>query len=156
MMSILFFPGLPTIKSEEFLCSCGRRASDFFQRNSASTGDLFRDKSRVCRLTSFSAKRDRREIRAVGLDHEAVHGYFCCDLSHLFPVLERNDPGEGNEMAETENVVSLFERSAEAVKDAAHLAAVIAKNFQRVVPRIALMNHCVHSQLRRKVEKLFE
>src|SRR6267378_7532589 len=71
-MSILQFPMLPTVKSEEFLCSCGRRASDFFQRNSARARDLFRDEPSVGGLATLSAIRNRREIRTISFDHETV------------------------------------------------------------------------------------
>src|SRR6266436_5864113 len=86
-MSIFAFPSLPTIKSEEFLCSCGGCASDFFQRNSARSRDLFRDQLRVGWLASFSAIRNRREIRAIGFDHETVERNFGRDFANLFSVL---------------------------------------------------------------------
>jgi len=38
---------LPALKSEEFFRSCRCCASDFFQRNAASSRDLFRDESRI-------------------------------------------------------------------------------------------------------------
>ena len=43
---------------------------DFFERNPAGGGDRFRDQSRVRRFAAFPAKRHRREIRAIGFDHE--------------------------------------------------------------------------------------
>src|SRR5215469_15460007 len=75
-ISIFAFPDLPTIKSEEFLCSCGGCASDFFQRNPARVCNLFRDQSRIGRLATFSAKRNGREIWAIGFDHETIERNF--------------------------------------------------------------------------------
>src|SRR5438552_16075000 len=97
-MSILQFPMLPTIKSEEFLCSCGRRASDFFQRNSARASDLFGDQPRVGGFAAFSAKWNWREIRAIRFDHEAFHRNVRGDLADLFSVFESNDSGERDQM----------------------------------------------------------
>jgi len=42
------------------------------------------------------------------------------------------------------------------MKDAADLPSVFAQNFQRVIPRIALMDYDIHSKLDREIEKLFE
>src|SRR5206468_7263682 len=115
-LSILQFPMLPTIKSEELLCSCCRRASDFFQRNSARAGDLFRDQSCIGRLAAFSTERDRREIRAISFDHETVERNVGRDVANLFSIFKSHDSGKRNEMAETENFVRLLERAAEAMK----------------------------------------
>src|SRR4029077_3001946 len=155
-MSILSFQNLSTIKSEEFLCSCGGCASDFFQRNSASAGDFFRDNARVSRFAAFSSKRDRSEVRAIGFDHKTVERNFGGDIADLFSVLKRNDSGEGNEVAEPQNFVRLFERSAEAMKHTADLTTVFAQNLKGVVPGIALMNHHVEFQFDREIEKLLE
>src|SRR6266404_3363600 len=146
-ISILPREFLATIKSKEFLCSCGGCASDFFQRNSAGPRDFLRDESRVSGLATFSAKRNGREIRAGGFDHERIERNFRGDFAHLFSVLERDNSGERHEVAEIENFVRLFERTAEAMKHAAELSPVVAQNFERIVPRVALMNDHVHSQL---------
>src|SRR5690242_21007317 len=140
MISMLFIPSLPTIKSEEVLCSCRRRASNFFQRNPASSGDLFRNEPCICRFAPFSAKRNRREIRAIGLDHEMIERDLSGDFPDLFSIFEGDDSSERNEMTKIENFVRLFERSAETMEHAAHLPAVLAQDCKRVVPRVALMN----------------
>src|SRR5260221_6306495 len=139
-MSILQFPVLPTVKSEEFLCSCCRRASDFFQRNSAGAGDLFCNEPGISRLATFSTERDRREIRAISFDHETVERHIRRDVADLFSVFKSHDSGKRNEMAETENFVRLLERAAEAMKHAADLAPVFAQDCERVIPSVALMN----------------
>src|SRR5438067_6710936 len=146
MMSILPILFLPTIKSKESFRSCCRCASDFFQRNSAGAGNLFRDQSRVSRFAAFSAIRDRRQIRTIRFDHESVHRNVRGDFANLFPVLERDDSGERNEMAKIENFVCLLGCSAETMKYAAHLSAVIAQNFESVIPGVALMNDNVEPQ----------
>src|SRR5436853_1754728 len=147
---------LPTTKSEEFLCSCGGCASDFFQRNSTRSPNLFRHQSRVGRLAAFSAIRNRCKIGAIGLDHETVEWNFRRDFANLFSVFEGHDSGERNEMAEAENFVGLVERAAETMKHSADLASVIAQDRQRIVPSVALMNYDVHSQFHREIEKLLE
>src|SRR5256885_13462373 len=147
---------LPTVKSEEFFRSCGGCASDFFQRNSASPGDFFRDQTRVSRFTTFSAIGNGCEVRAIRLDHETIHRYFGRDFTHLFTVFERDDSGERNEVAQIENFVGLFQCAAETMKHAADLTAVIAQNLERVVPSVALMNHHVQSQFNGEIEKLLE
>src|SRR5437660_1065932 len=127
---------LPTIKSEEFLCSCGRCASDFFQRNSTGARDLFRDQPGISGFAPFPAVGNRREIRAICFNHEAIEGNLGCHVAHLFSVLECNDAGERNEMTKVEHFVGLLERAAETMKNAAKLAAVIAQNRERILPRV--------------------
>src|SRR5262249_17972040 len=146
-ISILPREFLPAIKSEEFLCSCGRCASDFFQRSLARTGDLFCHQSSVSRLTASSAKRHRGKVRTIGFNHETIERQFGRDFADLLSVLERDNAGEGNEVAEAENLVRLFECAAETMEHAAQLAAVIAQNLERVGPGVALMNDNVQSQL---------
>src|SRR5215469_4029838 len=155
-MSILTMSILPTIKSEEFLCRCRGCASDFFQGNAAGASDLFRDQSCVGRLAAFSAKRDRRQIWAICFDHETVHRDFRCDFANLFSSLERYDSSERNEMAKIENFIRLIEGAAKTVKNTADLAAVIAQNFQGVVPSVALMHYDVEAQFDREIEQLLE
>src|SRR6266404_7166265 len=126
--TILNFPIaiLPALKSEEFFRSCRCCASDFFQGNAASARDFFRDQPRVCGFAPFSAKRDRRKIWAIGFDHEFIERDLSSDFAHLFSVFERDDSGEGNEMPEIDDFVRLVEGSAETMKDAADLPAIIA------------------------------
>src|ERR1700731_2981419 len=134
---------LPALKSEEFFRSCGGRASDFFQRNTASSRDFFRDQPRVRRLGAFSAKRDRRQIRTISFDHEFIERHPSSDFTHLFPVFERDDSGKGDEVAKISDFIRLIQCSAKTMKYAADLPAVIAQNFQGIVPGVALMNHDV-------------
>src|SRR2546423_146755 len=103
MMSIL-----PTVKSEEFFRSCGGCASDFFQRNSASSGDFLCDETRVSRFATFSAKWDRRQIGAIGFDHELIEWNLRGHFADLFTVFERDDSGERNKVAEPQNFVRLL------------------------------------------------
>src|ERR1043166_1016955 len=106
----LSFPGLPTIKSEELLCSCGRSASNFFQRHSSGPRNFFRDQSGVGRLAPFSAIRHRREIRAISFNHETVERNFRSYVADLFSILECHDSGKRNEMAQRQNLMSLLDR----------------------------------------------
>ncbi len=59
-------------------------------------------------------------------------------------------------MPEIENFVCLIQCPAKAMKDAADLPAVIAQNFESIVPRVALMNHDVESQLNGEIKQLLE
>src|SRR5882724_7908990 len=113
--TILNFPIaiLPALKSEEFFRSCRCCASDFFQRNAASSRDLFRDQPRMRRLGAFSAKRDGRKIWAIGFDHEFIERYLSCDVANLFAVFECDNSGKRNEMPEIDDFVRLIEGSAE-------------------------------------------
>src|SRR5947209_19094856 len=97
IVSMLFLPSLPTIKSEELLCSCRGCASNFFHRNSAGFRNFFGDKASVCGFATFSAKRHRRQVRAIGFDHETVERNLGGDLANLFSVFEGNDSGERND-----------------------------------------------------------
>src|SRR6266480_1259090 len=75
---------LPALKSEEFFRSCGGCASDFFQRYAASFCDFFGHEPRIRRLAPLSTKRNRREIRTIGFDHEAVDRHLRGDFKDLF------------------------------------------------------------------------
>src|SRR5689334_12726331 len=86
------------IEPEEFFRSRGGCASDFFQRNAASSRNLLGDQSGIGRLATLSAKWYWSEIRAIGLHHETVHWNFSGNFSHLLPVLECDNPGKGNKM----------------------------------------------------------
>ena len=70
---------------------------------------------------------------------------------HLPRVLERDDAGERNEMAQRDDLLRLLERAAEAMEDAAHAAGEFAQDCQRVVPRIALVDDGVEAELRGRV-----
>src|SRR2546430_1646020 len=135
MMSIL-----PALKSEEFFRSCGGCASDFFQRYAASFCDFFGHEPRIRRLAPLSTKRNRREIRTIGFDHEAVDRHLRGDFKDLFAIFEGHDSGEGNEMAEINDFIRLIERAAKTMKDAADLPAIITQNFECIIPGIPLMN----------------
>src|SRR3954471_13031643 len=108
------------------------------------------------RLAPFSAKWFRRQVRAIGFDHETIERQLCRDVAHGAAVLKRHDSGERYEMTEREHFVCLFACAAETVKDAAQLAAIRAHNVERVLPCVALMNHHVQPQLNREVELLLE
>jgi hypothetical protein len=53
IMSMLFLPSLPTIKSKELLSSCRRRASDFFQQDAAGESLSVEPKERFLQLRWF-------------------------------------------------------------------------------------------------------
>src|SRR6266536_706410 len=55
-------------------------------------------------------------------------------------------------MIEVKNFVRLFERSAEAMKDAAQFSGVRLHNLERVIPRVALVNDYVKLKLDRQIE----
>src|SRR5260221_12443881 len=92
-MSILQFPVLPTVKSEEFLCSCCRRASDFFQRNSARPRDLFCNEPGISRLATFSTERDQREISAISFAHETLGRRVRPEVADLFSCFKSHGCG---------------------------------------------------------------
>ena len=55
-------------------------------------------------------------------------------------------------MIEVKNFVRLFERSAEAMKDAAQFSGVRLHDFERVVPRVALVDDHIEVKLDRQIE----
>src|SRR5207249_11813565 len=131
------------IESEKLFCCCGRRTRYFFQRNPARGRDRFGDESRVRWFAAFPAKWGRREIRAIGFDHECVQRNLCGDCSHGCTIFKCNNSGEGNQVAKIENLVRLLEGSAKTMKHDADLSTVIAQDFQCVVPSVTLVNYHV-------------
>src|SRR5947208_3445771 len=75
---------------------------------------------------------------------------------HGCPVFESNNSSERNEVVKIENFIRLIERATEAMKHAAQFAGVWLHNFQCVLPRVALMDHCVEPQFHSKVELLLK
>ena len=59
-------------------------------------------------------------------------------------------------MTEIENFVRLIERAAKTMKNTAQLTRVWLHDLQRLLPRIALMDHCVEPQLHGEVELLLK
>ena len=59
-------------------------------------------------------------------------------------------------MVEVENFVRLSQRAAETMKNATNLAGVWRHDLERVLPCVALMDHHVESQFRRKIELLLK
>src|SRR5260370_9366310 len=144
------------LKSEEFFRSCRCCASDFFQRNGASSRDLFRDQLRMRRLGAFSAKRNGRKIWAIGFDHEFIERHLSCDVANLFAVFKGDDSGKRNEMPEIDDFVGLIEPAAKTMKDAADLPAIISHNLERIIPGVALMNHNIEAQRHGEIEQLLK
>src|SRR6266446_2260152 len=98
-------------------------------------------------FAALSAKRNRRQIWAIGFDHKFPERDFCRDLSYRYAVFESDNSRERNE---------LVERTAEAMKNTAHLARVRAQDFQRVRPRVALVNDDIESELDCQIQLLLE
>ncbi len=59
-------------------------------------------------------------------------------------------------MSKAEDLIRLFECAAVAMKNAAEFISVRSHNFERVVPRVALMNDNIESELDREIELLFK
>ena len=112
---------------------------------------------RVCAGSQrFPRKGAGAKIWAIGFDHKFPERNFCRDLSHGQAVFESNNSRKRNEVVEIENLIRLIERATEAVKNTAHLARIRAQDFQRVLPRVALMNHDVEPKLDCQIELLLE
>src|SRR6266699_5611121 len=108
------------------------------------------------RFAALSAKRRGRQIRAIGFDHKFPERDFRRDLTYRYAVFESDNSRERNEVVETENFIRLIERTAEAMKNTAHLARVRAQDFQRVRPRVALVNDDIESKLDCQIQLLLE
>ena len=130
--------------------------SNFFKRDRPRCRDRFRHDARVSGFAALSAKRNGRQIWAIGFDHKFPKRDLCRDFSHGCAVFESNNSSERNEVIKTENFIRLIERAAEAMKHAAQFAGIWLHNFQRVLPGVALMNHCVEPQFQSKVELLLK
>src|SRR4029453_13569138 len=101
------------------------------------------------RFAALSSKRRRRQIGAIGFDHEFPEWDFCRDLSHGHAIFESDNSGKRNEGIEIEDMICLTECATEAMKNTSHFACVLAQDFKRVLPRIALMNYNVQPKLDR-------
>ena len=108
------------------------------------------------RFASLSSKGRGRQEWAISFDHKFPERNFCRDLSHGYTVFESDNARKRNEVVEIENFVCLIEVAAEAMKDAAHFARVRAQDFERVLPRVPLMNHDIESELDGEIELLLE
>src|SRR6266566_4071834 len=107
-------------------------------------------------FAALSAKRNRRQIWAIGFDHKFPERDFCRDLSYRYAVFESDNSRERNEVVEIENFIRLIERTAEAMKNTPHLAGIRAQDFQRILPRIALVNDDIKSKLDCQIQLLLE
>ena len=116
----------------------------------------FGDEARVRRFAAFPAKRDRREIGTIGLDHEFPKRKLRRDLAHVRAVFESHDPGERNQMTERDNFIGLFRVPPKQWKTPRTLPAVVAHDFESIVPGIALMNDDIQPELDREIELLLE
>src|SRR5205807_8909580 len=112
----------------------GRSAREIFDVDSARSRDRIRDQSGVRWLASFSAERDRREIRAIGFHHELPGWNLRRELPDRRAIFESYNAGEGNEMVMLENFSRLFERTTETMEDAAQFARIRPDDFERVLP----------------------
>ena len=65
-------------------------------------------------------------------------------------VFEGHDAREGDHMAETNHFLGLFKGVAEAMEDAAHPSGIVAQDFQRVIPCVALVDDDVQARVRRQ------
>src|SRR5205809_972907 len=133
------------IEPEKLLRGFGRCFSNLLQRNTTCRCDRFGDNARMRRFTSFSSKGRWRQIWAISFDHKFPEWNFCGDLSHGYTVFESDNTRKRNEVVEIENFACLIKGAAEAMKDTAHFARVRAQDFERVLPRVPLMNHDIES-----------
>src|SRR5206468_12678943 len=144
------------IKPEKLPRGFGCCFSNFFKRDRPRCRDRFRYDARMRGFAALSAKRNGRQIWTIGFDHEFPDWDLCCDFSHGCAVFESNNSSERNEVIKTENFIRLIERAAEAMKNAAQFTRVWLHNFKRVLPGVALMDHCVEPQFHSKVELLLK
>src|SRR5436309_1955872 len=111
--------------------------------NTAPGGDGFWHYACIRWFRAFPAKRDGRQIWAIGLHHEFPKRNLCRNFSHSHAVFESNNSGERNEVVEIENFICLIKRAPEAVKNAAQFPRVRPHDSKRVFPCVALMDHHV-------------
>src|SRR5947199_5812296 len=97
------------------------------------------------RFAALSTERNGRQIRAIGFHHKFPERDLCRDFSHGCAVFESDNSSERNEVIKTEHFIRLLERAAEAMKNPAQFTDVRLHNLKRVVPCVALMNHCIES-----------
>src|SRR5436305_14517594 len=107
-------------------------------------------------LAPLPAKRRRRQKWAIGFHHEFPERNFCRDLSHGRAVFESYNSRKRNEMIKGENFICLVKRATEAMKNTSQFTRVRAQHFQRVVPRVPLMNHNVEPKLDGEVKLLLK
>src|SRR5439155_16146231 len=122
------------IKPKELLCGFGRCFSNFVECNASSRSDGFSYDACMRGFAALSAKRNRRQIWAIGFDHKFPEREFCRNLSYGYAVFESDNSRERNEVVEIENFIRLTERTAEAMKHTTQLASVSAQHFERVFP----------------------
>src|SRR5205807_6330635 len=143
-------------ESEKIFGCFGRSAREIFDVDSARGRDRIRDQPSVRRLAAFSAERDRREIWAIGFHHELPGWNLRRELPDRRAIFESYNAGEGNEMVKIENFSRLFERTAETMEDAAQLLRIRPHNFERVFPRVALMDDDIEPEFRGQIQLLFK
>src|SRR5438105_8351625 len=107
------FSALPTVAPYHYSCSCpielkklfcsfGRRLRKFVERNLSRCCNRFCHDACIRRFRAFAAKRDRRQIWAIGFHHEFPERDLCCNFSHSRSVFESDNSSERNEMVEVE------------------------------------------------------
>src|SRR4029450_7120349 len=131
------------IKLKESFRGFGCRLGNLLQRDFSRRGDRFCHDSYILWFRAFSAKRDRRQIWAIGFHHEFPERDLCRNFSHCHAVFESNNSSERNEVLEIENFICLIKRTAEAMKNAAQFPRVRPHDSKRVFPCVALMDHHV-------------
>src|SRR4029453_277590 len=144
------------IKPKELLCGFGRCFSNFVACNASSLRDGFSYDARMRRFAALSTKRRGRQIWTIRFDHKFPERDFRRDLSYGYAVFESDNSRKRNEVVETENFTRLIERAAEAMKNTVHFARVRAQDFQRVRPRVALVNDDIESKLDCQIQLLLE
>ena len=112
--------------------------------------------ARVGGFAAFTAMGDWREKGAIGFDHEAVGRGGSGGGLGFGGVLEGDDAGEGDEVAEFEELRGFGGRFAEAVKDGAQFAGVVAEGFEGVIPGVALVDDDVQAKFDGEIELLLE
>src|SRR5207249_2243397 len=127
------------IKLKKPLRGFSCRHGNFLQRNSSRGGDRFCHYACIRWFRAFPAKRDGRQIWAIGLHHEFPKRNLCRNFSHSHAVFESNNSGERNEVVEIENFICLIKRAPEAVKNAAQFPRARPHDSKRVFPCVALM-----------------
>src|SRR5580658_7070305 len=100
-------------ESEKLPCGLSGAHADFLHGNAAQLRDLFGDPAGVGRFATLAPVGRRREVGAIGLDHVARGVDVLRGGLDLARILEGDDAGEGNEVAEGENFARLLKRAAE-------------------------------------------
>src|SRR4029077_15789595 len=134
----------------------GGRLGNLLQRDVSRRGDRFCHDTCIRWFRTFSAKRDRRQIWAIGLHHEFPERDLCGNFSHSLAVFESNNSSERNEVVEIKNFICLIKRAAEAMKNAAQFPRVRPHDFKAVFPCARLLDPHVCPQPPRKIELLLK